>query len=108
MRLADFEDIDWDDPDTDEGNFAHCQQADHLGFNPDRVVAEVLAEQPVEIKFATQTAEFAVVGPDHARNRLWVVLFDASFKRGDWLRPITGWPAEAAEIRQWEKRCGRL
>lgn len=27
----------------------------------------------------------------------------SSFKRGDWLRPMTGWEAKPNEIRQWEK-----
>ena len=108
MRLGDFEGIDWDDPEDTDGNLAHCQQADHLGPDPERVVAEVLSEEPVEIKLRLHSAEYVVVGPDHRRNQLWIVLFDTSSKRGDWLRPITGWPAEAAEARQWEARCGKL
>jgi len=47
-----------------------------------------------------QTAEFAVVGPDRC-GAIWVVLFDTSHKRGDWLRPVTGWRADAAEQHAW-------
>lgn len=51
---------------------------------------EVWSEDPVEIKLKVQTAEFAIVGPDSARALLWTILFDRSWKRGDWLRPVTG------------------
>jgi hypothetical protein len=55
---------------------------------------------------ALQTAEFAVVGPDKG-GAFWLLLFDWSFKRGDWLRPITGRKAEADEIAEWERGRGR-
>lgn len=108
MDLGRFEAIEWDPEDDSEGNLAHCQRPDHLGSHAERIVHEVLTEDPVEIKFRVQTAEFAVVGPDRSRNRLWVVLFDTSRRRGDWLRPVTGWAAEAAEQRAWEQRRGTL
>ena len=108
MRPEDFEVIDWDDDDDPDGNLAHCRQPGRLGPNPERVVEEVLSEEPVKIKLKVKTADFAVAGPDRSRSTLWVVLFDTSWKRGDWLRPVTGWPAEPAERRQWEQQRGRL
>jgi len=108
VDLSRFDGVDWDEEDDPDGNLVHCQQMDHLGRSPERVVDELLSEDPVEIKFRVATAEFAVVGPDRSRNTLWLVLFDTSWKRGDWLRPITGWRAEEGERRQWEQRKGRL
>jgi hypothetical protein len=66
-------------------------------------VAEVLSEEPVVIKFKVQTAEFAIAGPDRSGATCWVILFDTSHKRGDWLRPVTGWRAEPAERLAWER-----
>ena len=39
-----------------------------------------------------------------------VILFDISHKRGDFLRPVTGWRAEPAERHEWEqgRRGGRV
>jgi hypothetical protein len=108
MRLDRYEAIDWDPEDDPSGNLAHCQRPSHLGRFAEQVVHEVLTEEPYEIKYPVRTAEFAIVGPDRGRTRLWVVLFDTSWKRGDWLRPVTGWPAEQAERRAWERQGGRL
>jgi hypothetical protein len=74
---------------------------------PDQVVYEVLSEEPVEIKLPVETAEGAFVGPNRARNQLWTLLFDTSYKRGDWLRPVTGWKAKPAEIREWEQATSK-
>lgn len=71
------------------------------------MVHEVLAEEPVEIRLRLQTAEGAFTGPNKARNQMWTLLFDTSYKRGDWLRPVTGWRAEPAEIAEWERVKGR-
>jgi hypothetical protein len=98
MNLWDFEAIDWDDDEDEDGNLAHCREN---GVN-ERVVDEVLREEPVEIRMKLQTAEFAIVGPDKGGG-FWTILFDWSFKRGDWLRPITGWSAEPEEIKEWER-----
>jgi hypothetical protein len=57
-----------------------------------------------EVSFRTQTAEYAVVGV--ALADIWLVLLKDSDKRGDWLRPVTGWPAERPEIREWEQATG--
>lgn len=108
MDLDRYTAIDWDDEDDLEGNLAYCRRPRRLGPAAERVVYELLSEDPYEIKFKVRTAEFALVGPDAARNRLWLVLFDTSWKRTDWLRPVTGWPAEAAERDAWKKRGGRL
>jgi hypothetical protein len=108
LDLSKFDAVDWDPEDDVDGNLRHCLASDHLGPDPERVVDEVLTEQPVQVNFRVQTAEYAIVGPDRSRSTLWLVLFDVSHKRGDWLRPITGWRAEPAERRLWEQRCGRL
>ena len=94
----DFEQIDWDDPEDEEGNLQHClvHGVDEL------VVEEVLTERPVEVKLKLRSAEFSIVGPDRTWSRLWTLLFDRSWKRGDWLRPVTGWESKVAEIRAWE------
>jgi hypothetical protein len=99
MDLSKYEAIDWDDEEDEDGNLAHCRR---LGF-AEQVVYEVLSEEPVEIKLPLETAEGAFVGPNSARNEMWTLLFDTSYKRGDWLRPVTGWEAKPAEIREWEQ-----
>jgi hypothetical protein len=94
-----WEAIDWDDPEDEEGNYAHCLRR---GVD-EMVVDEVLRERPVVIKLSPVYSEFVIAGPNAAWNRLWTLLFDTSWKRGDWLRPVTGWRAKTAEIRQWER-----
>lgn len=101
LDLSRFHAIDWDSDEDPNGNLAHCRQADHLGPNPSRVVAEVLSEEPVELKMRVVTAEFAIVGPNWSRSMWWVILFDTSHKRSDWLRPVTGWRAEPPERQEW-------
>lgn len=98
-----FEAIDWDDEEDENGNLAHC-----LAHGVDElVVEEVLAEDPQEVRLGNQRAEFAVVGVDRARSTLWTLLFDRSYKRGDWLRPVTGWRAKDSEVHDWEKLTGQ-
>lgn len=101
MDVWDFEAIDWDDEEDEEGNLAHCRRR---GID-ERVVAEVLAEAPVEITMHLVTAEISLVGPDRG-GAMWTLLFDWSYKRGDWIRPVTGWPAEPEEIREWKRARG--
>lgn len=60
MDLWDFEAIDWDDDDDEDGNLAHCLVH---GLN-ERIVDEVLRESPVKIKTKIVSASLAVVGPD--------------------------------------------
>jgi hypothetical protein len=76
--------------------------------HPGHVPGEVDdAEEPVEIKLKLETAEGAFTGPDRSRTQMWTLLFDTSYKRGDWLRPVTGWKAKPAEIAEWERVKGR-
>ncbi len=98
MNLWDFERIDWDDEEDENGNLAHCLEH---GVD-ERVVDQVLREEPVEIKLKLVTAEFVVVGPDFG-GAMWTILFDSSWKRGDWLRPVTGWESEPEEIEEWKR-----
>jgi hypothetical protein len=105
-----YEVIDWDDPKVDPSpetnNLLHCQQADHLGYQAELIVYELFRGEWVQVKFKTQTAQYSVVGL--ALSGIWLILLEDSPKRGDWLRPVTGWPAEAAEIREWEKATGQI
>jgi hypothetical protein len=102
MNLWDFERIDWDDEEDESGNLAHCLRH---GVT-ERVVDAVLREEPVDVRFQVVTSEFAVVGPDYG-GRMWTLLFDRSHKRGDWLRPVTGWPSEPEEVEEWKRGRGR-
>jgi hypothetical protein len=104
-----YEVIDWDDPDVDSdpetNNLLHCQQADHLGAQAEMIVYESLYDGPwAEVRFATQTAQYTVVGL--ALSSMWLLLFNDSHKHPDWLRPVSGWPAERSEIRAWEQATG--
>lgn len=104
-----YEIIDWDDPEVDPdpatNNLLHCHQADHLGAQAELIVAELFRGWWAEVRFRTQTAQYSVVGV--ALSDIWLVLLEDSHKRGDWLRPVTGWPAETAEIREWERATGQ-
>jgi hypothetical protein len=95
--------IDWDDEDDEGGNLRHC-----LAHGVDEaVVAGVLRAEPVEVKLSLVSAEIALVGPDTSWSRMWTILLARSFKRGDWLRPVTGWRSRPAEIRAWEAATGK-
>ena len=104
-----YDTIDWDDPGIDlnpeTNNLLHCQQADHLGSQAEMIVYEVFCGYWAEIQFTTTTAQYTVVGM--ALSSMWLLLLSDSHKRPDWLRPITGWPAERAEIRAWEQSTGQ-
>jgi len=104
-----YEAIDWDDPEIDPdpetNNLLHCQQVDHLGAQAELIVYEVLYGHWAEIRFRVQSAQYSVVGV--ALSSVWLLLFEDSHKRGDWLRPVSGWPAEIAEIRAWEQATGQ-
>ena len=101
MNLWDVEAIDWDDEEDEDGNLAHCLRH---GID-EQVVAEVLGERPVEVKMKVVSAEFIMVGPDRG-GRMWTILFDWSFKREDWLRPISGWESEPEEVTAWRRAGG--
>jgi hypothetical protein len=98
FHIYEWEAIDWDDLEDEDGNYAHC-----LRHGVDEVVVdEVLRERPVGIKLNPVYSDFVIAGPDGAWATLWTLLFDRSRKRGDWLRPVTGWKSKKAEVRQWE------
>lgn len=94
-----FEEIDWDSDEDESGNLVHCLRH---GVD-ERVVAEVLRERPVELTLSVNSAEFAIVGPDGNWSVMWTLLFDTSHKRGDWLRPVTGWKSTQAQIVAWRQ-----
>lgn len=60
----------------------------------------------MNVEMTVYTAEFAIVGPNAKWNFMWTLLFDASWKRGDWLRPVTGWDSRPKEITEWERITG--
>lgn len=100
LDLDDFQGgNEWDEEDFVRGNLAHC--LDH-GID-ELVVEEVLDGEWVNIKIMVDTAEFAIVGPNRARNFMWTLLFAPSQRRGDMLRPVTGWDSKPSEIREWER-----
>ncbi len=102
MRPWDFEELEWDEDDDENGNAAHCLRH---GVN-EQVVSEVLMEEPAEVDIGIKSAEYSVIGPDKS-GRTWTLLFAHSSKRGDWLRPITGWLATPSELREWKNARGR-
>lgn len=101
MDLWDFEAIDWDNDEDEQGNLAHCLQH---GID-EMVVDEVLRGEPAQIKMKVVSARLAVVGPDRG-GKMWTILFDWSHKRGDWLRPVTGWRSMPGEITAWRRARG--
>lgn len=103
LNLDDFDAIDWDAEDDPTGNHAHC--AEH-GID-EHVVDEVLRGDWVDVELPVDTAEFAIVGPNAKENFMWTLLFDTSWKRGDWLRPVTGWDARPKDIGEWERVTGK-
>jgi hypothetical protein len=109
LDISRYDLIDWDnpevDPDPETNNLLHCQQPDHLGDRAEVIVYEMLYEGAwAEVRFRVQTAQYSIVGV--ALAGIWLVLLKDSDIRGDWLRPVTGWPAERAEIRAWEQTTG--
>ncbi len=103
LNLNDFEDfLDWDPEEWERGNRAHCLEH---GID-EQVVEEVLDNEWVNIEMTVDTAEFAIVGPNAAWNFMWTLLFATSRRRGDVLRPVTGWDSKPREIREWERLTG--
>jgi hypothetical protein len=103
LNLEDFDAIDWDPVEAEGSNLAKCMSR---GID-EGVVWEVLEGDWVHVEMPVDTAEFAVVGPNEERNRMWTLLFATSSQRGDWLRPVTGWPSDNAEITEWQNRTGK-
>ena len=103
LNLDDFQGgDDWDEEEFAEGNLAHC-----LAHGIDeQVVEEVLWGEWVNIETTVISAEFAIVGPNLAWNFMWTLLFAPSQRRGDMLRPVTGWDSRPSDIREWERLTG--
>jgi hypothetical protein len=53
LDLSRFEDIDWDPEEQEDGNYQHCLRPGRLGPYPERVVDEVLSEEPVEFTMSS-------------------------------------------------------
>jgi hypothetical protein len=102
MDLRKYEAIDWEDEEEGDERFNNLLHCLRHGVD-ERVVDQVLSEEPVEIRLPTQETEGVFVDPDRDHIEMWTLLFDTSYKRGDWLRPVTGWRAKPAEIREWER-----
>jgi hypothetical protein len=99
-----WEAIEWDDPDDEQGNYVHCMRHSVT----DTVVYDLLREWPVEVTIGQTWSDYAITGPDGSWSTMWTVLFDRSKRRGDWLRPVTGWWSKTAEVRQWEAITARI
>lgn len=102
MNLWDFDAIDWDDADDELGNLVHCQ----LHGVDERVVDQVLRGEPAEGKSQGSDGRMGNTWTCLG-GTLWILWFDRSFKRGDWLRPVTGRRAESDEVTAWKKGRGR-
>jgi hypothetical protein len=103
LNLDDFDTIDWDRIEDEGSNLAKCMERGIDQF----VVSEVLEGDWVDVEMPVDTAEFVVVGPNEERNQMWTLLFATSSERGDWLRPVTGWPSDSDEIAEWENQTGQ-
>lgn len=103
LDLDEFDTIDWDPVEAEHSNLAKC-----MGRGIDEgVVWEVLQGDWVDVEMPVETAAFAVVGPNEERNKMWTLLFAMSPVRGDWLRPVTGWPSDNDEVAEWENQTGQ-
>ncbi len=94
LDLSAFDAYDWDEEDTPGSNLAHILKHDI----DDASVETVLNDDWISVEMTVHTAEFAVVGPDRRWNRMLTLLFDTSYKQGNWLRPVTGWESEPPEL----------
>lgn len=103
LDLDDFDLIDWDPIEIEGGNLYKCTKR---SIDED-VVWEVLEGDWVDVEMPVDSAEFAIVGPNSERNRMWTLLFATSTERGDWLRPVTGWPSDNDEITEWKNQTGQ-
>jgi hypothetical protein len=103
LDLDEFEAIEWDSIDDASGNLRHCMEHDVTEW----VVEEVLDGDWISIELEVDSAIYAVCGPQADGTTMWTLLFVPSDRRGDWLRPITGWEAKPSETREWERATGR-
>lgn len=103
LNLDDFDALDWDEEDAEGSNLCHI-----LEHDIDEVAVEdVLADYWISIEMTVYTAEFTIVGPDRRWNRMLTLLFDTSWKQGNWLRPVTRWESELPELLEWERVMGQ-
>lgn len=103
LKLDNFDALDWDDEDVAGSNLTHILKHDI----DDMVVEDVLDDDWISVEMTVNTAEFAIVGPDRRWNRMLTLLFDTSWKQGNWLRPVTGWESEPPELLEWERVTGQ-
>ena len=103
LNLDDFDALDWDEEDAEGSNLSHILKHDV----DDVAVENVLDDDWINVEMTVHTAEFAIVGPDRRWNRMLTLLFDTSWKQGNWLRPVTGWESEPPELLEWERVMGR-
>jgi hypothetical protein len=103
LSLDDFDLVDWDPLEAEGSNLAKCMRRGVDQF----VVSEVFEGEWVNVVRLVDTADFVVVGPNEERNRMWTLLFAVSTQRGDWLRPVTGWPSDSEDIAEWERQTGK-
>lgn len=103
LRLDNFDELDWDDEHVPGSNLAHIFEHDI----DDIAVEDVLDDDWINVEMIVHTAEFAIVGPDRRWNRMLTLLFDTSWKQGNWLRPVTGWESEPPELLEWERVIGQ-
>ncbi|HEX5699622.1 MAG TPA: hypothetical protein VFX77_03175 [Rubrobacter sp.] len=99
LNLDEFDALDWDEEDAEGSNLAHILEHDV----DDVAVENVLDDDWISVEMLVNTAEFAIVGPDRRWDRMLTLLFDTSRKRGNWLRPVTGWESEPPELLEWER-----
>jgi hypothetical protein len=102
LNLDEFDALDWDEEDAEGSNLAHILEHDI----DDVAVENVLDDDWISVEMVVSTAEFAIVGPDRRWDRMLTLLFDTSYKQGNWLRPVTGWESEPPELREWERVTG--
>lgn len=102
LNLDNFDALDWDEEGAEGSNLAHILKHDI----DDVAVEEVLADDWISVEMTVHTAEYAIVGPDRRWNRMLTLLFDTSWKQGNWLRPVTGWESKPSEILEWERVYG--
>jgi hypothetical protein len=65
FNVYEWDAIDWDDPDDNDGNYAHCKRH---GVT-ETVVSDVLREQPVEITLSPTWSTSRSPGPTTAGRR---------------------------------------
>lgn len=65
-----------------------------------------IAYTGVEVRIRLETADFAIVGPDEGRERLWTIRTSAA-DEATGFRPVTVSQSKAREERPWQQITGR-